>query len=99
MSRCGGPLPGGRTATTFCACAGLVAISGCAMMMQMRPAADSYTYDVGVASAPDVRAKTSDILSRLGYRVVTDNGYQGLFMQSQWKNRPPVDAQESNRGS
>jgi hypothetical protein len=99
MSNCGGQPMGWRAAATFCACAGMVAMSGCAMMMQMRPAADSYTYDVGIASAPDARAKTSDILARLGYQVVTDDGYQGLYMQSQWKSRPPIDAQESTRGS
>lgn len=69
------------------------------MMFQMRPAADSYTYDIGLATAGDIRARASDILGRLGYRVVRDDGSQRVYVESEWKSRPPIDDQERNGGS
>jgi hypothetical protein len=87
-----------RTATLCCACAILTAAGGCAPMMQMRPAADSYTYDVGVASSSEIHAKTSDVLSRLGYRVVRDADGERVYMESGWKRREPVDDEERARG-
>ena len=83
---------------TSCACAAVASMSGCAMMMEMRPAADSYTYDIGVASEPDVRARTSEILSRFGYHLVRDDGYPSLHMESQWQSRAPMDDLEKVRG-
>jgi hypothetical protein len=74
-------------------------MSGCAMMMmEMRPAADSYTYDLGVAPESDIRARTSDILARFGYRLVRDDGYPNLRMESQWQSRAPIDDLEKIRG-
>lgn len=69
------------------------------MMMQMRPAADSYTYDVGVASASDIQTKAADIFSRFGYRVVRNDHPRRAFIESQWQSRPPVDEEERARGS
>lgn len=68
-------------------------------MFQMRPAADSYTYDIGMATAGDIRARASDILGRLGYKVVRDDGTQRVYVESEWKSRPPVDDRERNGGS
>jgi uncharacterized lipoprotein len=81
-----------------CACAAVASLSGCAMMMEMRPAADSYTYDLGVAPAPEIRAKASDILLRYGYHLVRDDGYPSLHMESQWQSRAPIDEVEKIRG-
>ncbi len=78
--------------------AALVSTSGCAMMMEMRPAADSYTFDVGVAPEADVRGRTSDILTRFGYHLVRDDGYPQLHMESQWQSRAPLDDLEKIRG-
>ena len=83
---------------TSCACVAVASMSGCAMMMEMRPAADSYTYDIGVASETDVRTRTSEILSRFGYHLVRDDGYPSLHMESQWQSRAPVDDLEKIRG-
>ncbi len=89
----------GRTAVAACcACAGAISMSGCAMMMDMRPAADSYTYDLGVAPEPDIRARTSNILARFGYHLVRDDGYPKLHMESQWQSRAPADEQEKTGG-
>lgn len=68
------------------------------MMMEMRPAADSYTYDLGVAPEPYIRAKTSDILARFGYHLVRNDGYPKLHMESQWQSRAPIDDLEKIRG-
>jgi hypothetical protein len=89
---------GGMAIAATCACASIVSMTGCAMMMEMRPAADSYTYDIGVASESDVRSRTSDILSRFGYHLVRDDGYPSLHMESQWQSRAPVDDLEKIRG-
>jgi len=67
-------------------------------MMEMRPAADSYTYDIGVASESVVRARAFDVLSRFGYYLVRDDGYPELHMESQWQNRTPADDLEKVRG-
>jgi len=89
----------GRVAlATTCACGAIVSMSSCAMMMEMRPAADSYTYDLGVASEPDIRSRTSEILSRFGYHLVRDDGYPSLHMESQWLSRQPADDLEKIRG-
>lgn len=69
------------------------------MMMEMRPAADSYTYDVGLAGGPEIRAKTSDVLARFGYRVVKDDGSENVYLESQWQSRQPVDDQERASGN
>jgi hypothetical protein len=87
-----------RIVTTCCACGALAAVSGCAMMMNMRPAADSYTYDVGTATASEIRARTVEILSRFGYTDLMDDGSEPVHMESQWKERAPVDDQEKARG-
>lgn len=92
-------LASGRATAMCCACAALVTTTGCAMMFQMRPAADSYTYDIGLATAGDIRARASDILGRLGFKVVRDDGSQRVYVESEWKSRPPVDAQERSGGS
>lgn len=68
------------------------------MMMEMRPAADSYTYDLGLASEADIRAKSSDILSRFGYHLVRDDGFPDLRRETQWQSRPPADDLEKIRG-
>jgi len=89
----------GRAAVAACcACAAVVSMTGCAMMMEMRPAADSYTYDLGVATEPDIRARTSGILARYGYHLVRDDGYPNLHMESQWQSRAPIDELEKIRG-
>ncbi len=89
----------GRAAVAACfACVGAVSMTGCAMMMDMRPAADSYTYDLGVAPEPDIRARTSDVLARFGYHLVRDDGHPKLHMESQWQSRAPIDDLEKIRG-
>jgi hypothetical protein len=67
------------------------------MMMEIRPAADSYTYDLGVATETDIRARTSGILARFGYHVVRDDGHPNLHMESQWQSRAPIDELEKIR--
>jgi hypothetical protein len=61
------------------------------MMGSMRPAADSYTYDVGVASEPEMRARTSTQLRALGYQLIRD---EGVHIETDWQKRSPVDARE-----
>ena len=68
------------------------------MMMNMRPAADSYTYDLGAASAPEVRAKAEEALGPLGYKLDPDDGLAGVRLRSQWQKREPIDAQERASG-
>ena len=67
-------------------------------MMQMRPAADSYTYDVGVASGPEIQAKTLDILTRFGYRVARQDAPTRVYIESDWQSRQPIDDLERNQG-
>jgi len=69
------------------------------MMMNIRPAADSYTYDLGTASALDARAKAEATLKPFGYRFSADDGLPGVQMESQWQPREPVDEQERASGS
>lgn len=69
------------------------------MMMNIRPAADSYTYDLGTASAQDARSKAEAALKPFGYRFSADDGLPGVQMESQWQSREPVDAQERASGS
>ena len=69
------------------------------MMMNIRPAADSYTFDLGTASAQDARAKAEAALKPFGYRFSADDGLRGVQMESQWQSREPVDAQERESGS
>jgi hypothetical protein len=46
------------------------------MMGVMRPAADSYTYDVGYASATELKGKLAGIFNALGYKdAVASLGY------------------------
>jgi hypothetical protein len=86
-----------RAAGLCCTCTVLTVAGGCAMMMNMRPAADSYTYDVGLASSAEIHSKSADIFSRLGFRVVKDDP-KGVYMESQWQQREPVDEGERTRG-
>lgn len=88
----------GRAATLCCTCATVVTMSGCVMMMNIRPAADSYTYDLGTASGPDVRAKAEAALVPLGYRFSPDDGLPGVQIESQWQRREPIDEQERAGG-
>lgn len=88
-----------RAAAVSCVCGALAAPTGCAMMGHMRPAADSYTFDVGVASAPDIHAKASDIFKRFGYRVVRDDQSHPVYMETQWQERQPADDEERTSGS
>src|SRR6478752_6914092 len=74
-------------------------MSGCAMMGVMRPAADSYTYDVGYASELDLRGKVAGVFSGLGYKDVVDAPSPRVHMETQWQQRPPADADERSRGS
>jgi hypothetical protein len=67
-------------------------------MMNMRPAADSYTYDLGTAFAPEVRAKAEESLGKFGYKLNPDDGLPGVYLESQWQTRQPVDAQERASG-
>ena len=85
-------------AAVSCICA-LSGTTGCAMMGVMRPAADSYTYDVGYASELELRGKVSGIFSGLGYKDVIDAPSPRVHMETQWQKRPPADADESARGS
>ena len=87
-----------RCAAACCVCTALAATSGCAMMGHMRPAADSYTYDVGFASATDIRAKAADIFKDFGYRVVRDDASHPVTIETQWQKRPPADDEERLRG-
>ncbi len=68
------------------------------MMMNIRPAADSYTFDLGTASARDARAKAETALIPLGYRLSSDDGLPGVRIESQWQSRAPVDDQERASG-
>jgi len=88
----------GRAATLCCTCAAVATMSGCAMMMNMRPAADSYTYDLGTALVPDIRAKAESVLGPLGYRLPPDDGLPGVEIESQWLSRAPIDEQERASG-
>lgn len=87
----------GRAATLYCACA-VVTMNGCAMMMNIRPAADSYTYDLGATSASEARAKAEASLAPLGYRLSPDDGRPGVQIESQWQSRAPIDEQERTSG-
>jgi len=89
------------------------------MMGVMRPAADSYVYDVGYASGTELKGKVAGIFYGLGYKdaaaalgfggyfpvavnstVVTPDDPPGpLHMETEWKRRPPADADEAARGS
>ena len=69
------------------------------MMGAMRPAADSYTYDVGYASELELRGKVVGIFSVLGYKDVIDAPSPRVHMETQWEKRPPSDAEEQARGS
>jgi hypothetical protein len=68
------------------------------MMMNIRPAADSYTYDLGTVSAQEARAKAEAALIPLGYRLSPDDGLPGVQIQSQWQSRAPIDEQERASG-
>lgn len=68
------------------------------MMMNIRPAADSYTFDLGTSSAQDARAKAETALIPLGYRLSDDDGLPGVRIESQWQSRAPVDDQERASG-
>jgi hypothetical protein len=61
-----------RCAAVSCACGAIAATTGCAMMGHMRPAADSYTFDVGTASARDIHTKATDLFKRFGYEVARE---------------------------
>lgn len=87
-----------RCAAVSCACGALAATAGCAMMGHMRPAADSYTFDVGVASAPDIHTKAVDVFKRFGYTVMKEDESQPIYMETQWQKRPPADDEERERG-
>jgi hypothetical protein len=87
-----------RAAAVSCVCGALAATAGCAMMGHMRPAADSYTYDVGLASGPEIRTKAADIFKGLGYRVVWDDPSKPVYMETQWQSREPADDEERSRG-
>jgi hypothetical protein len=63
----------------------------------MRPAADSYTFDVGVASAPDIHAKATDLFKRFGYTIARDDDSKP-GMETEWQKRPPADDEERTRG-
>jgi hypothetical protein len=89
----------GRAKALCCACAALVTTTGCATMFQMRPAADSYTYDIGLATPVDIRARASNILERLGYKLVRDDGPERFYVESEWRSRPPMDDRERSGGS
>jgi hypothetical protein len=85
----------------------------------MRPAADSYTYDVGFASEAELKGKVAGIFYGLGYKdaaaslgfgpsdpmsmygTVHTSGEPPvpLHMETEWKRRPPTDADEAARGS
>src|SRR5688500_2635744 len=88
-----------RFTALCCTCAAVATATGCSMMMNIRPAADSYTFDLGTASAQDARAKAEAALKPLGYRFSAGGGSRGVQMESQWQSREPVDAQERASGS
>lgn len=88
----------GRIAVLCCTGAAVATMTGCAMMMNMRPAADSYTYDLGTASAQGARAKAEAALTPLGYRFSPDDGLPGVQIESQWRSREPIDEQERASG-
>ena len=67
-------------------------------MGNMRPAADSYTYDVGIGSASAIRERTANILRSFGYQLLRDDGNERVYMETQWQKRAPVDGQERMRG-
>jgi hypothetical protein len=60
------------------------------MMGSMRPAADSYTYDVGIASGSEMRTRTTTLLKGLGYQVRDDGGK----IETDWQKRTPMDERE-----
>ena len=84
-------------AALSCICA-VSGMSGCAMMGVMRPAADSYTYDLGIASPSEARAKAEAALTPLGYKLSGEDGLPGVRIESQWQSRAPVDDQERASG-
>ena len=87
-----------RAAALCCSCAAIVTMGGCAMMMNIRPAADSYTYDLGIASPSEARAKAEAALTPLGYKLSGEDGMPGVRIASQWQSREPVDEQERAGG-
>ncbi len=87
-----------RAAAVSWMCGALAAISGCAPMWHMRPAADSYTYEVGLASESEIRAKAADIFKGFGYKVVTYDLSQAVYMETEWQQRQPADNEERMRG-
>jgi hypothetical protein len=87
-----------RAAAVSCVCGALAATAGCAMMGHMRPAADSYTFDIGLASAPEIRAKATGIFKDFGYRIVKDDSSESLHMETQWQSRQPADDEERMGG-
>lgn len=87
-----------RAASLCCSCAAIVTMGGCAMMMHMRPAADSYTFDLGIASPSETRARAESALIPLGYKLSGEDGLPGLRIKSQWQSRAPVDEQERASG-
>jgi len=68
------------------------------MMMNIRPAADSYTFDLGTASPQEARARAETALVPLGYKLSADDGLPGVRIESQWQSRNPVDDQERASG-
>lgn len=68
------------------------------MMMNIRPAADSYTYDLGTTSASEARAKAEASLAPFGYRLSPDDGLPGVQIESQWQSRAPINEQERASG-
>src|SRR6188474_206574 len=72
-----------RAAVLCCSCAAIMTMSGCSMMMNIRPAADSYTFDLGTTSAQDARVKAETALIPLGYRLSNDDGLTGVRIESQ----------------
>lgn len=87
-----------RAAVATCICA-LSGTTGCAMMGVMRPAADSYTYDVGYASELELRGKVAGIFNGLGYKDVMDAPSPQVHIETQWQQRAPADTDERTRGS
>jgi hypothetical protein len=109
-----------RAAAATCICA-LSGTTGCAMMGVMRPAGDSYTYDVGYAPRAELIGKVAGIFDGLGYNAAAaalgfgrdayfpvavnstvatpDDSSAPLHMETEWKRRPPADADEAALGS
>jgi hypothetical protein len=87
-----------RCAAVSCACGAIAATTGCAMMGHMRPAADSYTFDVGTASARDIHAKATDLFKRFGYEVAREDESKPVYLETEWQKRPPADDDERTRG-